>query len=222
MSLLDSFIGMKNYFDSHYGVFNSFSGADIVAYIQIPSQPTGGNTTDSSITATPPIVGTLGNLQTISYSVFREEEPVRSLGKISPDSYTRGPRTIAGTLIWTVFDQYVLAEALKYSHNDSFDPTTMLIDQLPPFNVIITLSNEYGAVSTMGIYGIRVINEGSTFSIDDMLTEQTNTYVAAGLDLMHKGPPFRDTRTKTALSTGTDILLDDAQRRMSFQKGSLY
>ena len=206
-------MGIRDY----YGTYNSFSGADIVAYIHIPPQRLPGT---EELTA--PTVGVLGNIQTISYSSFREVNPVRALGKIYPSSYTRGPRTIAGTLVWTVFDQYVLAEALKNTMPtlQPFDVTTVLVDQLPPFNVIITFNNEYGDVSTMGIYGIRIVNEGATFSIDDMITEQTNSYVAAGIDLMHKGPPFKNQNTQLALTTGTDLLMREAQRRMSNQSNA--
>ena len=207
--------GTQSYYSNAYGMFNSFSGADIVAYIHIPPQPIKGDLIQGPNDTTNPVVGILGNLQTISYSTFREVMPVRSIGKIYADGYTRGPRTIAGTLVWTVLDQYVLSEALKYSYVDDYDPSTILIDQIPPFNIIITFNNEYGDVATMGIYGIRMVNEGATFSIDDMITEQTNTYVAQDIDMLHKGPPFRKQKTLPGLRTGSDLLLEEAKRRVS-------
>lgn len=213
--------GTQSYWSNSYGFFNSFSGADIVAYIHIPPQPIGGDEIQGPYSQTEPIVGVLGNLQTISYSTFREVEPVRSLGKTYADGYTRGPRTVAGTLVWTVLDQYVLAEALKYSYVDSYDPSTILIDQIPPFNIIITFNNEYGDVATMGIYGIRIVNEGATFSIDDMITEQTNSYIAADIDMLHKGPPFRKSKTLPGLNTGTDVLYAEAKKRMQSHRSTL-
>ena len=204
----------QNQFSSSYGVYNSFTGADIVAYIHIPSQ---GSIVDQvGITQQiPPVVGVLGNIQTISYSTFREVNPVRSLGKIAADSYTRGPRTIAGTIVWTVLDQYVLAQALKYSGIDSvYNIGSVLIDQIPPFNIIITMSNEYGDVASMGLYGIRVVNEGSTYSIDDMITEQTNTFVAKDMDLLHKGPPFKNPVSSLGNKSGTDILMAQLQSQL--------
>jgi hypothetical protein len=198
------------------GTFNSFSGTDIVAYIHIPPQQLSGDDVVGPAPQTEPIVGVLGNIQTISYSTFREVEPVRSLGKTYADGYTRGPRTVAGTIIWTVLDQYVLAEALKYANvSDNYDATSILIDQIPPFNIIITFNNEYGDVATMGIYGIRIVNEGSTFSIDDMITEQTNSFIASDIDMLHKGAPFRDTRMTTGSSTGSDIMRRMVNERMS-------
>jgi hypothetical protein len=213
--------GTQSYWSNSYGMYNSFSGSDIVAYIHIPPQPIRGELVDGPASTTEPVVGILGNIQTISYSTFREVNPVRSLGKIYPNSYTRGPRTVAGSLVWTILDQYVLAEALKYAYIDDYDPSTILVDQIPPFNIIITFNNEYGDVATMGIYGIRIVNEGATFSIDDMITEQTNTYVASDIDMIHKGPPFRKQKTLPGLRTGTDILLEEAKLRMNSHSSSL-
>jgi hypothetical protein len=213
--------GTQSYSSNSYGFFNSFSGADIVAYIHIPPQAIRGEDIQGPNSTTEPVVGILGNLQTISYSTFREVNPVRSLGKVYPNSYTRGPRTVAGTLVWTVLDQYVLAEALKYSYIDDYDPSTILIDQIPPFNIIITFNNEYGDIATMGIYGIRIVNEGASFSVDDMITEQTNTYVAADIDMIHKGPPFRKQKTLPGLRTGSDVMMENALDRLSSHRSSL-
>lgn len=212
--------GEQDYYSNAYGFFNSFSGADIVAYIHIPPQPMQNENIQGPNNMSEPVVGILGNLQTISYSTFREVNPVRSLGKIYPNSYTRGPRTVAGTLVWTVLDQYVLSEALKYSYVNDYDPSTILIDQIPPFNIIITFNNEYGDVATMGIYGVRMVNEGATFSVDDMITEQTNTYVAQDIDMIHKGPPFRKQKTLPGLRTGSDILMEDAMDRMATHRST--
>jgi hypothetical protein len=111
-------------------------------------------------------------------------------------------------------DQAVLAEALRYTYTKDWDPSTIMADQIPPFNIIITCNNEYGDVSTMGIYGVRLVNEGSTMSVDDILTEQTNTYVATDMDLLHKGPPFRMSKTFNALKSGSQVLVAEAKKRM--------
>lgn len=213
--------GVQSYSSNIYGFFNSFSGADIVAYIHIPPQEKTMEDVAGPQSMTEPIVGVLGSLQTISYSTFRDVQPVRTLGKTYSVGYTRGPRTIAGSMVWTTLDQYVLAEALKYSYVDDYDPSTILIDQIPPFNIIITFNNEYGDVATMGIYGIRMVNEGSTFSVDDLISEQTNTYVAGDIDMLHKGPPFRKSKTIPGLRSGSDVLMKEARRRMDSHRSSL-
>ncbi len=51
------------------------------------------------------------------------------------------------------------------------------VDQLPPFDVTIVAANEYGRAATMRIYGVEILNEGSGFSIDDIVIENQMTYV---------------------------------------------
>lgn len=51
------------------------------------------------------------------------------------------------------------------------------VDQIPPFDVVIVAANEYGKAATMRIYGVEILNEGSGFSIDDMVIENQMTYV---------------------------------------------
>ena len=188
---------------------NTYSGTDITAYISIPPAP--GTPLDKSET----IQGVLGTLQTISYSMHREVAPVRALGKSRAHAYTRGPRTIAGTMVWTTFDQYVLAAALEHNFGPEIDTSTVLADQLPPFDVVITFANEWpGEYSKMVIAGIRLVNEGSTMSIDDMLTEQTNTYVATDIDLIHRGQPFRIKRDGNLTRSADEIMRLETRDRI--------
>ena len=52
------------------------------------------------------------------------------------------------------------------------------VDQIRPFDVVIVAANEYGQAASMRIYGIEILNEGSGFSIDDIVIENQMTYVA--------------------------------------------
>lgn len=52
------------------------------------------------------------------------------------------------------------------------------VDQIPPFDVVIVAANEYGKAAEMRIYGVEILNEGSGFSIDDIVIENQMTYVA--------------------------------------------
>ena len=52
------------------------------------------------------------------------------------------------------------------------------VDQIPPFDAVIVAANEYGNAAQMRIYGIEILNEGSGFSIDDIVIENQMTYVA--------------------------------------------
>jgi hypothetical protein len=51
-------------------------------------------------------------------------------------------------------------------------------DQIPPFDIVLTAANEYGQVAQMSIRGAEILNEGSGMSIDDIVTEQSMTFVA--------------------------------------------
>lgn len=51
-------------------------------------------------------------------------------------------------------------------------------DQIPPFDVTITFANEYGQAAVKSIYGVELLNEGSGTSMDDIMIEETMTFVA--------------------------------------------
>lgn len=57
-------------------------------------------------------------------------------------------------------------------------------DQIPPFDVGITFLNEYGQAAVRNIYGVELLNEGSGASMDDIVIEETMTYVARDLGPM--------------------------------------
>lgn len=171
----------------------SYSGADAVATIT----PYGGR----------PIV--IGEIQTLSYSIYRPTTPVYTLGRINPKGIVRGQRTIAGSLIFTVFDRHVLKTVMEsYDFAATSGPNKMDIrnkyqftgdelnemsrnmktDEMPPFDINVTFMNEYGNSSTLNLYGVHILTEGQTMSIEDMITENTMQYLAMDIDLMdHNG-----------------------------------
>ncbi|MES9681824.1 virion structural protein [Gottfriedia acidiceleris] len=149
--------------------YTSFSGADITAVVT----PVGGKS----------IV--LGELQTISYSVYRPTAPVFALGQIAAKGVVRGARTVAGSLIFTVFDRHVLYEIMsEYNMNNKGKCQINKSDQLPPFDITINFLNEYGQSSRLVIYGVNLISEGQTMSIEDMITENTMEFIALDIDTM--------------------------------------
>jgi hypothetical protein len=54
----------------------------------------------------------MGELQAISYSITREKAPVYTMGSPDPRSFSRGKRGIAGTLIFVMFDEHAILNAL--------------------------------------------------------------------------------------------------------------
>lgn len=57
-------------------------------------------------------------------------------------------------------------------------------DQIPPFDVSITFANEYGQSAVRRVYGVEILNEGSGASMDDVVIEETMTFVARELGPM--------------------------------------
>jgi hypothetical protein len=168
-----------------------------------------------------PTSKTLGEMQTISWGIYRDKAPVRTLGSVYPRAFTRGPRTISGTMIFTIFYEHVFHELmranLRYYNTGTSDfdrhlYTTMLPDQLPPIDISLIFANEYGAVSHMGIFGVEFFQEGGTFSIEDIYSEATVQYVARDLDPMRTVDRREiDSHgvTDTWTNTASDILTEE-------------
>jgi hypothetical protein len=51
-------------------------------------------------------------------------------------------------------------------------------DQILPFDITLAGTNEQGSATTMKIFGVEILNEGSGVSIDDAVTEMQATFVA--------------------------------------------
>jgi len=149
----------------------SYSGADIKATIQVGD-----------------VVRTFAELQTISYSIHRELSPVRTLGRCLPKGYTKGEITIAGSLVFTVFDRHVFMDLFQNIEmgRDCLGSKRRapLANQLPPFDVTITFTNEYGYQSSLRIHDVRIVDEGQTMSIEDMITENIMSYIASDITIM--------------------------------------
>lgn len=146
----------------------TFSGADIVVNIIFPG-------------CTPICIG---NLSTLTYSTYREKKPVRTIGRINAKGFAHGQRTIAGTLIFTVLHKHVVnifKSDVPYLKNiKKLKPC-----ELPPFDLLMTYGNEYGASAHMALYGVTIVDEGKIMSIEDMFTENTWSYMARDIDLMN-------------------------------------
>jgi len=54
-------------------------------------------------------------------------------------------------------------------------------DQIPPFDIVLTAANEYGALAIMKILGCELMNSGYGVSIDDIVSEHSYTYIAHGM-----------------------------------------
>lgn len=162
---------------------NSFSGCDMRAIVHSDGQS--------------PV--TFGNLSTLTYSIHRERFPVRGCGSTYPRGFTAGPRTLAGTMVFTIFDRYALwnvaQSKAKLDVGLGERGYSLLGDQMAPFDVSCVFVNEYGHQAQLNIYGIRLVDESQTMSINDIFTESVHSYVAEDIDVMYPslgGGPLRD------------------------------
>jgi len=168
--------------------FNSYSGCDIYAIASYYDK--------SAVEGEKHKQVILGNIQTLTFSTHREKFPARALGHVGARGYTRGPRTIGGTIIFTLFDRAVLERLMQLEHlveSSAFDSgkgkaygvdNIILLDQIPPFDISILFANETGSISKMAIYGVELVNEGQTMSVEDLVTESVVSYVARHIDPM--------------------------------------
>ena len=151
--------------------YNSYSGCDITVTASLP--PINGQIINKYYT--------LGSLQTLSISTHQDKRPVRSLGVINAKDYVMGPRTIAGSMVFAVFNKHFATEIMN-DLGASGGKNVVLPDEIPALNITINFANEYGRMSRMAIYGVKIINEGQVMSINDLYTENTYQFVALGLE----------------------------------------
>ncbi len=161
---------------------SSYSGTDITATIvmPVPTIPKVQGSDDEANPYTPrPSVLINGEIQTITVSSARSIAPVRTLGTVPPQGYTRGARTIAGTMIFSNLLRDSFIEHYQQGRESGeTDFQSFFVDQLPSFDIVLTAANEYGAIANSVIKGVTISNFGTTMSVDDMYMESTYTYVA--------------------------------------------
>lgn len=71
-----------------------------------------------------------------------------------------------------------LQNNLVDAYANAFSVPLEYTDQLPPFDLTLTMVNAQGKAAYMVIGGIEIINEGGGYNIDDMITQTAYTYVA--------------------------------------------
>ena len=170
--------------------YNSYSGCDIVVTARLNNINTNTGLAEK--------VYTLGSLQTLSVSTHQDKKPVRVIGSANALDYVLGQRTIAGSLVFAVFDQHFATEMfddLSKATGKSF----FLPDELPGLDITISFANEYGRQSRMAIYGVRIINEGQVMSINDLYTENTYQFVALSME-----PLTKNTKSNSSKSDNND------------------
>jgi len=158
----------SNIADDTYSTNKVFSGIDIIAYVTLPGKKS----------------YTLGNLNMISVSTHRDKFPVTALGRTRVKGFTSGVRICGGTLVFASFDRTVWHRMVmstvdnKSKIGKSRQLEMFLPDELPPFDISITFANEYGVVSYTGVLGVTILDEGETYSVDNIAVMETYSYMA--------------------------------------------
>lgn len=163
-----------NTLSSYRAPKTSYSGCDIVVSV---TDPRSG------------LIKIIGNLSTLAYSIHREKFPVRGLGRTYPKTYCRGPRTLAGTLVFSVFDRYALYDIAsvkaKLDNGVGEDSYSLLGDQMSPFNITCSFINELGQYSVMHFRQVELVDESATLSINDIYIEEVHSFVCGDIDVMY-------------------------------------
>jgi hypothetical protein len=132
------------------------------------------------------IAGTMISLMLDQHIIFndafREEYFLADVDEIYPNIGSPESLTFSSAADDNRLDELTqtqpTATALT-SLEEGFEVTSpWYVDQIRPFDVVVVAANEYGNAAQMRIYGIEILNEGSGFSIDDIVIENQMTYVA--------------------------------------------
>lgn len=147
-------------------------------------------------------ISELGSLYAINYSSFREKMAVRTLGRTHAKHYTRGQRTIAGTMVFNVLQSH---ELMNFANREEGQYIAML-DQIEPFNLLLLFNNEYGSVSALHLFNVDINTESQSMSIDDLLLTNTmNFYAQDILPMEDIGNMFRSTNEMLSASIDNDV-----------------
>ena len=75
-------------------------------------------------------------------------------------------------------DNLASTQAENVTNNIAKAAVPYYADEIPPFDITISFANEYGQKAVLVIYGVEILNEGSGWSIDSIISEKACTFVA--------------------------------------------
>lgn len=162
----------------------------------------------------------LNQMATISVSIHEAKSPVRRIGERGVSGYTRGVRTIAGTIVFLIIEDHPLrmlaakdpANIYQELIGWSRDLTTKgmgsgygkirfdnkISTLISPMNIMLRYQTEMArngvgdAGGSMILEGVEFVNEGIVTSVNDMVTEVVCQFVAQDIR------PFTDLNQATS------------------------
>ena len=182
----------------------SFSGADINITAVIPTKwlADGANK-----------IIEINNIQTFSYSIHRDTDHARAIGRDTASGMVKGQAVVAGTAIFTVVKTHILDNVFKAIRSKENGINPIRIDQLPPLDIFLDFTNEVGDAARIGIFGVEFVNEGQVMSIHDLITENSVNYFATAILPMRQGSINESILVKSFLETEYTIA-DAAFKKM--------
>lgn len=136
---------------------------------------------------------------TIAYSVYKSKVPVYLMGNNTVSGFGMGNKVVAGSIIKTLTYRdemtealtFYQGEALKYKdkyaepnlgtkvHMSTKEFDSLMRDDTPSFNIYTYSVSEYtGKVRSDAIYGCTITNTGQVQSVENLITENTLSFVA--------------------------------------------
>jgi hypothetical protein len=155
---------------------STYTGSDLRIIVDLVNTSTASNNA-------PQLYKQLIECTTFTVSIHREKSAVRAAGYINPKGFARGRRTIAGTMVLTQYTvdalyNFLMSQQLM-AHDLSKDTQYVKDDQLPPFNMTLLFADEYGNTSYRRVLAVDFVTDGVVYSTNDMMSEQTISYMAS-------------------------------------------
>lgn len=159
---MPQFISYNN--PDYYG--SGYTGSDIKAVFRFPE----------FIDASPI---PFGELSIISYSTYRDKFPVRAIGYTRAKGYTKGARTVAGTLVFNLLNKAAVNKFIKELYpEDVWESLSVVMDELPPFSIDISFCNEVGNKTNITLIGVEIAEGNQVMSVNNMSVNEQYSFVA--------------------------------------------
>ena len=165
-------------------------------------------------------------LNTLSWSIHADKNADRRLHERTANTRTMGGQTIAGTLIFTMFDEDPVRAMSPiqffHGHMPIADSSGMsgfnenLPTEIPSFDLFITLTNEYGATSSMVIWGVDITDSGGMLSMRQLENEIAVQYVGMSMEPLKQVEPGPDGNIDFLTSEGIESF--QKKRRFAMYK----
>lgn len=94
--------------------------------------------------------------------------------------FNSGSASSIGIPASATIDQSTIPQVRSISGQNGFkvEAKPWYSDQILPFDITLSGATEYGSATSMKIFGVEILNEGSGVSVDDTNTEMQATFVA--------------------------------------------